>query len=101
MDLNKKIAELKSSIDKLSNDIFTNIQQRIIENLETMLSVRQRMLDELLTLPEQAAQVSDLHDYLSAIREKDQSMIQILKNEAELIKVNMNNINKTKEYLTE
>lgn len=101
MDLNQKIAELKSSIDKLSNDIFNNIQQRIIENLETMLSVRQRMLDELLTLPEQPAQASDLRDYLSAIREKDQSMIQILKNEANQIKVSLNNIEKTKEYLVE
>jgi septal ring factor EnvC (AmiA/AmiB activator) len=101
MDLNQKIAELKSSIDKLSNDIFNNIQQRIIENLETMLSVRQRMLDELLTLPEQATQASELRDYLSAIREKDQSMIQILKNEANQIKVSLHNIEKTKEYLVE
>lgn len=101
MDLNRKIAELKASIDKLSNDIFHNIQQRVIENLETMLSLRQHMLDELLTLPEHATQASELHDYLSSVREKDLRMIQVLKNEAEQIKINLQNINKTKEYLTE
>lgn len=101
MDLNKKIADLKASIDKLSNDIFHNIQQRVIDNLETMLSVRQHLLNELLTLPEHATQASELHDYLSSIRENDQRMIQVLKNEAEQIRVNLQNINKTKEYLTE
>ena len=100
-DLQSRINQLRRSIDLLTQEAFQKINQGEYDGTNELLMRRLTLIKELVSLFPQHIDKQAMQHYLTELWERDQIIIQQIRQNKVEIKSVLSNLNKIKEYTSQ
>lgn len=97
--IKSKSSELIQQINSITDLIATNLSQQTWVEINELLSHRQTLMTELLSLHMTEMSTQELVDYLAEIRKRDNVLMQKISAERDQVKENLLKVSKVKQYL--
>jgi hypothetical protein len=104
MDINdagNRIAQLKKSIIDLCESLHKDMSENKLDKIEKIFSRRQELIDELFSLTKTRVYADEIMTILNWVHEQDRIILNTLFKERDKIKLTIDDLTKTKRYLTE
>ena len=100
INTHNKIIELMQVVNALTDDIADKISHQLFDHLDNLLAQRQRLISELVAEQTMESEIIKIRDFIAHIHDRDQGLMQSLKDHSDVIKHSLMKVNKLKHYVT-
>ncbi len=98
MDVQARVIELMKEVDNFTKNIIDKIHKNEFDNLSEIIAKRFYLISELTSFLKQDIDRDILTNYLIALQQRDQVIMQVISKERELIKTTLANFSNIQQY---